>query len=358
VSQGAGGSTALTSILPAEGAERLRQLSTSLAGKRIGVVGDLVADVYVYGRPERVSREAPVIIVACEHEELFPGGAGNTIQNLAALGARVHAFGCIGKDQDGRKLRALLEDQHKARLEGIAETERSTITKTRVLAGDRNTKKQQILRLDRGGYGPCEERAAQAIARALEQAAGELDGVVVSDYGYGAATSPAVQARLREIAREKPVVVDSRFALLSFAKMTIATPNEEEAGSAVGVEIGSTEEALAAGRKLHERLEQRALLMTRGSQGMVLFEHGRDPLAIPVAGTTDIVDVTGAGDTVSSVVALALASGASCADAAYLSNIAASVVVMKPGPQPCHPDELAKAIDKAEKRGRDRPRSR
>ncbi|MEZ0230322.1 MAG: bifunctional heptose 7-phosphate kinase/heptose 1-phosphate adenyltransferase [Planctomycetota bacterium] len=345
-------------ILPSEGADHLRALSEKLSGRRVGVVGDLVADVYVYGRPERISREAPVIIVACESEEVFPGGAGNTVQNLAALGAKVHAFGFLGNDESGRNLRALLAEKHGAKTEGVAESPRPTISKTRVLAGDRNTKKQQVLRLDKGSYGPCEPKAATAIARAIELAADDLDAIVVSDYGYGTATSEPVVAQLREFARTKPVVVDSRFALLDFKKMTIATPNEEEAGHAVGVEIGSLEEALAAGKKLHAKLDQRALLMTRGSQGMILFEHGAEPLAIPVAGTKDIVDVTGAGDTVSSVVALALATGAPCSDAAYLSNLAASVVVMKPGPQPCHPNELAKAIDKAEKRGRDRSRSR
>ncbi len=337
----------MSALLPDGGAEPLHRLADQLAGRKIGVVGDLVADVYVYGRPERVSREAPVIIIACESEELFPGGAGNTIQNLAALGARVQAFSFLGPDENGRNLRAVLAEKHGADLGGVARAERPTITKTRVLAGDRNTKKQQVLRLDKGSYGPCEESAARSIAAALGEAARELDAIVVSDYGYGTATSEPVIAKLREFAREKPVVVDSRFQLLGFKKMTIATPNEEEAGSAVGVEIGSLEQALAAGKELHRRLEQPALLMTRGSQGMVLFEHGNEPLVIPVAGTTDIVDVTGAGDTVSSVVALALATGASCSLAAYLSNMAASVVVMKPGPQPCHPDELAKAIDKA-----------
>ncbi len=340
----------MNGLLPPEGAERLRALVSHLAGRKVGVVGDLMADVYIRGRPERISREAPVLIVACEEEELFPGGAGNTIQNLAALGAKVHAFGCLGKDEHGKALRALLEDEHATRIEGIAETPRPTITKTRVLAGDRHTRRQQVLRLDKGAYGPCEEKAASVIAHAIEDAASQLDAIVVSDYGYGTATAEPVLDCLRRFAREKPVVVDSRFALLQFKKMTIATPNEEEAGSAVSVEISSLDEALAAGKKLHERLELRALLMTRGSQGMVLFEDSKEPLVIPVAGTTDIVDVTGAGDTVSSVVALVLATGAPCSDAAYLSNLAASVVVMKPGPQPCTPNELAKAIDKAEKR--------
>jgi rfaE bifunctional protein kinase chain/domain len=337
-------------LLPPEGAERLRALASRLAGRKVGVVGDLMADVYIKGRPERISREAPVLIVACEEEEIFPGGAGNTIQNLAALGAQVHAFGCLGKDEHGRSLRSVLAEKHATRIEGIAETARPTITKTRVLAGDRHTRRQQVLRLDKGAYGPCEEKAATAVARAIEQAAADLDAIVVSDYGYGTATGEPVLACLRRFAREKPVVVDSRFALLQFKKMTIATPNEEEAGSVVSVEINSLEDALTAGRKLHERLEQKALLMTRGSQGMVLFEDSKEPLVIPVAGTTDIVDVSGAGDTVSSVVALVLGTGAPCSDAAYLSNLAASVVVMKPGPQPCHPNELAKAIDKAEKR--------
>lgn len=345
-------------ILPAEGADHLRDLAKRFTGLTIGVVGDLVADVYIEGRPERISREAPVIIVACENEHLLPGGAGNTVQNLAALGAKVHAFGFLGRDESGRSLRKVLSDEHGAQTAGVVESDRSTISKTRVLAGDRNTKKQQVLRLDKGSYGPCEAKAATAIARALEEAAADLDAIVVSDYGYGTATAEPVLACLREFAKKKPVVVDSRFALLDLKRMTIATPNEEEAGHAVGVEIGSLEEALAAGKKLHAKLDQRALLMTRGSQGMILFERGAEPLAIPVVGTKDIVDVTGAGDTVSSVVALALATGAPCSDAAYLSNIAASVVVMKPGPQPCHPHELDKAIDKAEKRGRDRSRSR
>jgi rfaE bifunctional protein kinase chain/domain len=206
----------VSALLPAGGAEHLRSLAAKLAGLRVGVVGDLVADVYVYGRPERISREAPVIIVACEKEELFPGGAGNTVQNLAALGAQVRAFGFLGKDESGRNLRALLEREHGADVSGVVDSSQPTISKTRVLAGDRNTKKQQILRLDKGSYGACDARTGAAIAKAIEQAAGELDAIVVSDYGYGTATSEPVLARLRDFAATKPVVVDSRFALLGF----------------------------------------------------------------------------------------------------------------------------------------------
>lgn len=335
--------------LPREGgATRLRDVAQRLAGRKVAVLGDLVADLYVYGRPERVSREAPVLIVAHERDELLPGGAGNTLQNLAALGAQAYPLGAIGRDDEGRRLRIALEPLA-ASLDGIAESSAPTITKMRVLAGDTHTKKQQVLRIDKGVRAAAADETVARVLGALDRIAGELEAVVVSDYGYGLANAPPILERLRAFAESKPVVVDSRFALLEFRRCTIAVPNEEEAGSSIGASVEAVEDAILVGQRLHARLDQPALLMTRGSEGMILFERGREPIAIPVAGTKDIVDVTGAGDTVASVVTLALASGASYADAAYLSNMAASVVVMKRGPQPCSPDELARAIDKAEK---------
>lgn len=336
-------------ILPRDGgAERLRAIAGKLAGKNVAVLGDLVADVYVFGKPERVSREAPVLIVAHEREEVVPGGAGNTLQNLSALGANAYPIGTLGKDDDGKKLRLVLEPFSKS-LDGVVAGSAPTISKTRVLAGDTHTKKQQVLRIDKGSRARPDESTIERVAKTFDELAGKLDAVVVSDYGYNLANTPPLVDRLRAFAKKKPVVVDSRFASVELNRCTIHVPNEEEAGTAAGVEIETTEDALVAGQKLHQKLEQPALLMTRGSEGMILFERGKDPLQIAIAGTKDIVDVTGAGDTVAAVVALALAAGAPYSDAAYLSNIAASVVVMKRGPQPCLPEELARAIDKAEK---------
>lgn len=318
-------------------------------GRTVGVLGDLVADTYVYGVPSRLSREAPVIILRHEREEFFPGGAANTVSNLLALGARVKVFGLVGADTPAERVLAHLSSLGA----DVSCVNRSpgwrTIAKSRILAGDFNTKKQQMLRIDQEpGRGPDAEEIA-AVEKRLLAAAAQVEAWVISDYGYQLATADLfVEFMRQEVARGKVVVADSRYQILQFRGVTCVTPNETELLSAykidsIPVEGASDQLVLATGRKLLSDLGSRAVLVTRGNRGMMLFEPGRDPREIPISGTSDIVDVSGAGDTVVSAVTLSLASQSSFFEAARLSNIAAGVKVMKHGTVPVSSEELLQA---------------
>jgi rfaE bifunctional protein kinase chain/domain len=300
---------------------------------RVGVVGDFLADVYVYGVPTRLSREAPVVILRWEGDRVGPGGAANSAANLLALGARVACVGALGADGPGRTLAGRFRGQG-ADVSGLLlRRGERTITKTRVLAGDVHRSKQQVIRLDREPAGPPPASVERRTLAAVRRLGPSLDAWLVSDYGYGTVT-PAVAAALREGrgGRERIVVVDSRRRLREFGAATALTPNEEEAAEAAGMEIRDAEDAREAGRRLLEATACSVVLVTRGNQGLALFERGRAPLLVPASGGDgDITDNNGAGDTVAATFTLALAAGATPAEAAALANHAGGVVVMKPG---------------------------
>ena len=324
-------------------ASRLRRILAGFARVRLAVAGDLVADEFIYGQIDRVSREAPVLILKYDSTEIVPGGAGNAALNAAALGARVRAIGVVGRDAAGdRLLDALRVD-----VRGVVRVRGGvTPVKTRILAGGVHSAKQQVVRIDRAGSAIAPGALAQveaALVRALRQST----AVIVSDYGGGLAT-PAlwrralVAARLR---RPPIVVVDSRYGLSGFAGMTACTPNESEVEALLEVRINDDRAVLErAGRTLLGRLGCRAVLVTRGSRGMALFEPDKATTHIPIVGSDQISDVTGAGDTVIATFTLALASGASFTEAAHLANHAGGIVVMKRGTATVSRDELAASI--------------
>jgi rfaE bifunctional protein kinase chain/domain len=337
--------------------EQFSGLVPSFRGRKVGVIGDLVADSFVYGIPVRLSREAPVMILRHEREELFPGGAANTVSNLLALGADVHVLGMVGDDALGRKMLELL-DAMGADVSGVilSPTWR-TIAKSRILAGDYHTKKQQVLRIDQEpGRAPTPEERS-AIEEKLRAACGHVDAWVISDYGYHLATSPTTMDLVQaEATRGKVVVADSRYCVRQFRGVTVVTPNEMELFGAFGIEHIPAEGAsdglvLETGRRLMKELGSTAVLVTRGNRGMMLFEHGAEPRSIAISGTSDIVDVSGAGDTVVSAVTLALASRADLFSAARLSNIAAGVKVMKRGTVPVSSSELLVAARRLAQNG-------
>lgn len=326
--------------------DRLSKAVDRLAGARVGIVGDLVADRYVSGLTERVSREAPVLIVRYEQEWLRPGGAANVAANVAALGANACVVGLIGDDEAGRELaRVLTETVAGGSVECrhlLATPGRATITKTRFMAGAKLTSRQQVLRLDR--EPPCrpDPPLLAALRERVASVDPEVDAWVASDYGYGG-FDDALRNLLREIARRKPVVADSRFETPLFTGMSIIKPNEEEAETAarrLGVSFRDEAE-LAAG--LSARLGVRAVLVTLGNKGMVLWESGRT-VRIPAVGTEEIVDLTGAGDSVAATLASALAAGAEMETACRLANHAGAVVVMKEGAATASADELRTSI--------------
>jgi rfaE bifunctional protein kinase chain/domain len=314
---------------------------------RLAVAGDLIADEFIYGRVERVSREAPVLILRYDSTEILPGGAGNAASNVASLGARVDVIGVTGTDEPGRRLLASLPARVSAR--GIIRAAGYiTPVKTRILAGGVHSAKQQIVRIDKAGSlvsATVVGRAQKALARAITQA----DAVIVSDYGGGLMT-PASWQRARQSARSagrKPpiVVVDSRYALSAFRGMTACTPNQSEVEALLGFRIEDDRNALErAGRQLLERLETQAVLITRGSRGMALFERGKPTDHIAIVGSDQIADVTGAGDTVIATFTLALAAGATFGEAARLANYAGGIVVMKRGTATVSATELTDAV--------------
>jgi rfaE bifunctional protein kinase chain/domain len=318
----------------------------AFAGRRVLVLADLVADEFVYGRVERISREAPVLILKHDATDVRLGGGANAVHNIRTLGGTPLPFGVLGRDPHGRRLRGLMREKGIEARGVLDEAGYATPVKSRLLAGRLHSTKQQVVRLDR--YAPLAARspARRRVARALRSFRGRADGVLVSDYGCGLLDAALVRAAVALARRRRiPVTVDSRFALLRFRGMTAVTPNEPEVEEALGVTIGHDRRRLeAAGRTLLGRLGCEAVLVTRGSDGMALFEPGRRPLHIPIHGTDEVADVTGAGDTVIATFTLALAAGGTPAEAARLANYAGGIVVMKHATATVTAEELLAAV--------------
>src|SRR5579862_608077 len=329
-------------------AGRLRKIVEAFSRITITVLADLVADEFIFGEIARVSREAPVLILKHRERTVVPGGGGNAIMNLASLGVSVLPVGVVGDDEAG----CLLIDhfkQHKISTSGIQRLKgHTTTTKTRILAGMSHTSRQQVVRVDRepeplGDLHPVLLNLVNA-ARDYAQAS---DALLVSDYGYGAAT-PRLLAFIKSngCLQNKPVTLDSRYRILEYEGATAATPNEPEVEEALRIKIGHNDEALFhAGERLMKELRLESLVITRGRDGMVAFEREAEPLTIPIFGSDQVVDVTGAGDTVIATFTAALAAGADTVTAAKLANLAGGIVVMKRGTATVSAKELIAAID-------------
>jgi len=318
----------------------------SFRGRRILVLADLVADEFVYGRIERVSREAPVLILRHEQVDLRLGGGANAVHNIKALGGIPLPLGALGRDDYGARVLALLRSKGINTSRTFSLRGYVTPVKTRILAGGAHSTKQQVVRIDHASAIPDVRGAEARVQRALRAFRGQVDGVLVSDYGLGLLTPAVVRAAIRFAKRRRiPVTVDSRHGLLALHGMTAVTPNEPEVEEALGITIGHDRRRLEqAGRLLLQRLGARAVLVTRGSDGMALFEPGAPTLHIPIYGGDQVADVTGAGDTVIATFTLALASGASASDAARLANYAGGLVVMKRGTATISRAELKGAL--------------
>jgi rfaE bifunctional protein kinase chain/domain len=325
---------------------QLLQVIEEFRGRRILVLCDLVADEFVYGRVQRVSREAPVLILQYDRTDVCLGGGGNAVHNIQALGGEPVPIAVVGRDEHGGRLRALLKENGISSSRIFADRDYATPVKTRILAGGVHSAKQQMVRIDKATRLKASSDVRRRALGALRGHRGRLDAVLVSDYGFGLLTPELVSAAIALAHRRHiPVTVDSRHRLLAFRGMTAATPNEPEVEAALGLTIGHERSALeAAGRTLLRRLQAEAVLVTRGSDGMALFEVGRKPLHIPIFGTDEVADVTGAGDTVIATFTLALAAGASPAEASLLANYAGGIVVMKRGTATVSDVELRKAV--------------
>jgi rfaE bifunctional protein kinase chain/domain len=322
--------------------QRLIEIIRRFAEQKIVIIGDAIADRFVHGSISRVSREAPVFILQHQHTETSPGGAANCAMNLVALGAKVSLVSVTGSDEAGNELRAKLETAG-VNVDGVIISDKiQTTTKVRILAGHSHANKQQVIRIDYEGTTLDDDEVRSALLNKLQQAINNASAVVISDYNYG-----VVDARSADLIRKTasvPVLVDSRFRLLDYPGFTAATPNQDEVEILIGAPISSTTQLEQAATELKQRLGHSALLVTRGGEGMTLVENDAAPVHISAVGAQQPVDVTGAGDTVIATFTLAMASGASFADAARLANYAGGLVVMKRGTATVSAAELEHSI--------------
>ncbi len=328
--------------------ERLLALIDAMAGQPVVLVADLVVDRFLTGTPKRISREAPVLILSYQGERIAPGGGANAAANVAALGGRPLLLGVVGDDANGSDLLADLGARGIDTAGVLTRAGYRTPTKVRILGGGKHSIKQQIVRYDiEDNLVLSDAERAQFVAR-LAAWHGATDRpiatAILSDYGYGAVEPGFLSALRAALDPPATVLCDSRYRLGDFAGLDGATPNEEEAEALLGRSLEDAPEPLGrAGRTLRETLGAGFLLVTRGSRGMSLFEPA-GAVHLPVHGTDQVADVTGAGDTVIGTFALALAAGATPLEAALLANYAGGIVVMKMGTATLSRGELADAV--------------
>ncbi len=328
--------------------QKLRRIVEAFSDISVLVMADLIVDEFISGEIARVSREAPVLILKHRDRILIPGGGANAVMNLAALGVTALPVGLLGDDEPGRALLQIFR-KNKISVSGISKLKgHVTTTKTRVLAYSSHSSRQQVVRIDR----ECETlhdahpALVELVASAREYAPA-ADAVLLSDYGYGA-VSPRLfnLVRARNALGDTPVTLDSRYRILDYEGVTAATPNESEVEDALRLKIGDNREKLfEAGSALVRQMKLESLVITRGGDGMVAFEKKKAPLEIPIYGPNQVVDVTGAGDTVIATFTAALAAGADAADAARLANYAGGIVVMKRGTATVSRAELLAALE-------------
>ncbi len=329
-------------------ADRLRKIVEAFPNITVTVLGDLVADEFIFGEISRVSREAPVLILKHRERTVLPGGGANAANNLADLGVNVLPVGIVGDDEPGRLLLKYFRHKRIAVSGVLKDKSYATITKTRILAGMTHTARQQVVRVDREPQESPNPHLTRELYLAARNYAHASDALLVSDYGYGAAT-PAIVDALREKGKlGVPVVLDSRYRLLEYSGVTAATPNEPEVEDALGLRIGQDwDKLLAAGEQVMARMKLQSLVITRGRDGMVAFDRKHKPVDIPIIGSDQVTDVTGAGDTVIAAFTAALAAGATTEEAAQLANYAGGIVVMKRGTATVSREELLHALEQA-----------
>lgn len=327
-------------------AQRLFSLIDRFHQSRVLVVGDLALDEFLTGQVERVSREAPVLIIRHETTRQIPGGGANAVFNLAGLGAQVKAVGLIGNDDQGKALRGLFEaagiDTQGILLDG----DRPTVTKTRISGHARQSVTQQIVRVDRKSDELPQLDLQSQLADYIRQCIDSVDAVVCSDYGDGTLTLPVIAAALAH----PRCIVDSQKAIKHYTGATLFTPNVPEAELAVGYSLvkptgeADPEKIRQAGHDLLKLTQAQQILITRGEDGMSLFDRNGTEQHIPAFNRADVFDVTGAGDTVVAALTLGLTAGASTWEATVLGNLAASIVVRQFGTTTTTAEEMKVAL--------------
>src|SRR3954464_10606343 len=330
-----------------KGAKRLKKIVEDFPNVTITVLGDLVADEFVFGEISRVSREAPVLILKHRERKVVPGGAANAICNLADLGVTVLPVGVVGDDEAGRLLLRAFRHRRIPVSGVLKDKSYTTVTKSRILAGFAHTAGQQVVRLDREpAEGPTSHLRRELVLSTREYTRAS-DALLVSDYGYGAATPALLNAvREKRSVASVPVTLDSRHRMLQYSGISAATPNEAEVEEVLGIRIGNDwNRLIAAGEQIVGEMKLESLLITRGKDGMVAFPRRNRAIDLPIFGSDEVADVTGAGDTVIATFTAALAAGADTEEAAYLANYAGGIVVMKRGTATVSQQELLQALD-------------
>jgi rfaE bifunctional protein kinase chain/domain len=322
----------------------LKNRILNMSGGKVCVIGDLLIDELVEGRPERISREAPVLILEHVDSVLIPGGAANTAHNVSALNGKCHAIGVCGRDDYAPKLARLLED-HGISHALVEDESRPTTIKTRIVSKS-HALMQQLLRIDRISHEKIGAAIETSLIQSIEHAAETFPAIILSDYKSGVITDGIIAA-VRKCAEKRNtlVIVDAQGSFERFAGCTLMTPNQPDAEAAAGFKITSRETLQKLGETLLARSNVKALLVTRGGDGMVLFEQGKPMFELPAFNRSEVFDVTGAGDTVVATMALALTSGASLPESMALGNLAASIVVRKPGTEVTSQKEMLEHLD-------------
>ena len=329
--------------------DRLKKILEAFPKTTVTVLGDLVADEFVYGEISRVSREAPVLILKHRERTIVPGGGANAIYNLADLEVNVLPVGIVGDDEPGRLLLKAFRHKRIAVSGILKDKSHTTVTKTRILAGMTHSARQQVVRVDREPEAPPNAHLVRELVLAAREYARASDALLVSDYGYGAATPAILNAvRARGGLNGIPVTLDSRFRMMEYSGVTAATPNEPEVEQSLGVKIGQDwSKLLSSAEILMYRMKLQSLVITRGRDGLVAFSRKHKPADIPIFGSDEVADVTGAGDTVIATFTAALAAGATTEEAAHLANYAGGIVVMKRGTATVTHQELERALEQS-----------
>lgn len=324
-------------------APRLFELLESFNQAKILVIGDLTLDEFLTGQVERISREAPVLILRHEQTKQTPGGGANAVYNLAKLGAKVKVVGLLGKDSQGEALRSIFESAGVNTDGMLVDPQYTTVTKTRIAGHARQSVTQQIVRVDRKSEHLPELDIQVKLADYICSQISSVDAVVCSDYGDGVFTPPVIEAALSH----PLTIVDAQQDLHRYQGATIFTPNLPEAEKAVNYSIRDETTLNQAGKDLLQLTQAQQMLITRGEEGMSLFAGNGDRLnheQIPAFNRTDVFDVTGAGDTVAAALTLSLCAGASFWEASVLGNLAASIVVRQLGTATTTTDQMKEAL--------------
>lgn len=316
-------------------------------------IGDLILDQFLFGEVLRISREAPVLILKYKETINIPGGGANCLNNLISLGAKVIPVGIVGEDEEGEWLLNYFKDKG-VNIKNIFKVkDYLTPVKTRILAGSFHSSMKQMLRIDKEDEDEFNIKTLkEKIFNVVKSNIKKVDGVVISDYGYGIGDPKFLKDIITFVVKNgKKIVVDSRFKIREFRNVTSITPNISEIEEAYGKEIGNNLSKMdKIAQKIIDNQNLEALLITRGRLGMSLYERGEKPFHIPVFGSDEVADVTGAGDTVIAVYSLALFSGADFKTSALISNYSGGIVVMKRGTATLSTRELISSIKNDSKR--------